>query len=380
MNLCDARIDLRGRIVALGRLTFTGDPDGHFVPIDHDCIRMAAKDESIRLAAATASRDEASGFLVAQEVAPVVVLPRALSLLIRDALEHQPVGSVAATLAKQEGRLDSNSSPEESWSQPLSDWTLEIVADGEELKFNLSAALLAIDPLKAWQKRTGNYWPIADHGPSPRLQIGFSVDAATRIAMFGTLFPELTKPFFSELPQVHVSTATKAANPRLSDAPVGINGEIFGYGTDGSWVSIFEGRDIPKMLALDRYRPQKRFSNGFVSVDRVANGPRLWIAALGMTQIVEALLGNSRKGSVELKDGHVGFVQGDHQSANPMISIGAASIDLLLTPSGLEFSYNFSGLKSQANQGPWSGSFVIPWEIVILRYPRLANYRLKILA
>jgi hypothetical protein len=104
-----------------------------------------------------------------------------------------------------------------------------------------------------------------------------------------------------------------------------------------------------------------------------------------MNRIIESVLGDGRRGSVEFKDGFFGHLQGSHQDDNPSIAIGSVSIDLHLTASGLEFSYSLNRLKSQKlwqlsrEPGPWSGSFIIAWEILILRYPRLANYRLKTL-
>ena len=89
MNLCDARVDLFGQLLAVGHMSFAPDKEGHFVPRLHDAICVSTRASSMRLAATTASRDEASGFLISEEVAQVVHLPKSLSVIALNALRRQ---------------------------------------------------------------------------------------------------------------------------------------------------------------------------------------------------------------------------------------------------------------------------------------------------
>ena len=354
MNLSDASVDLTGQLIAVGEIAFAADPAGHFTPSPHASVRVSARAASIRLVGAKTWRDS-SGFLVIEEITPVVLTPEPLSLLIRRALGEQPAGPVRATLSSQDGWLESGRR-----SQALSDWTLEIAAGGDDLNIAISAALRAIDPIPpVFANSRGNFWTAVAED-SPRVKIRFAVNRATRIAMFGTYFSGLQEAELLDAPPT-----VAAVSPRLADAPVALTGEIYGYGSDGRWISIFDG---DTGIALDRHRsPPRRYTNGFLAYAADQQWPRLWLRGLDMTELVATTDGETTR--LELQGGSL-------QWSDEMSTIDHARIDYRLTDCGLELSYHAEGpaTQGQADQRERiSGRLTIPWEILILRYPGLGG-------
>ena len=355
MNLSDASVDLTGQLIAAGEIAFAADPAGHFTPSPHASVRVSARAASIRLVGAKTWRDS-SGFMVVEEITPVVRVPEPLSLIIRRALAQQPAGPVRATLSSQDGWLESAGR-----LQALSDWTLEVAEDGDILKIAISAALRAIDPIPpVFAQSRGNFWTTAGE-EAPRVKTHVAVNRATRIAMFGTHFIGFPEDELSDMPPTMAT-----ASLRLADAPVGLTGEIYGYGSDGRWIRIFDS-DSDSGIALDRHRPPRRYANGFLAHPGDPQWPRIWLSRLDMTKLEATTEGETTR--LELQGGSL-------QWSDEMSTIDHARIDYRLTDCGLELSYHAEGPvpQGQADQRERIfGQLTIPWEILILRYPGLAG-------
>ncbi len=186
--------------------------------------------------------------------------------------------------------------------------------------------------------------------------------------MFGTIFLGFRD---HALLEPAPGPATAAENPKLGDAPVTLSGGIFGYDSGGGWINIFDSRSFPRCVVLTRCRPQQRYANGFLSSDTAPIGPTVSFIGLDMTQIIDAALGNGRCGFIELRDGWFGSLMWHREEH---ADIEHARIELRLADCGLEFSYYAASTKPRENPDhprSVSGKFTIPWEILILRYPRL---------
>jgi hypothetical protein len=370
MKLSEARVDLAGRLVAAGQITYESDPSGHFPHHRHSDVCMVPRASSIRLVGAKV-RTDASGFLDVEEIPPVVFLPRSLSVIIQHALrrQHPNDGPVQATLASEEGWMDSTSTPAGSHSQPLSDWTLDITLEGEDLRIMISAALRAIKPLQEWQKNRGNYWPAAER--HARVTVELHVNAASRVAMFGALLPELSDAEPSDAP---APRAIPSLSPKLADAPVSRSGSIFGYGRNGAWIGLYEGDDLCTLM-LDPVEPPRRSVDGFLVEDAHHFSPRLWFCGWDVDRLIEVLWGNGESACIEFHDGYFGSL--NWPGPGPNTSIAQGRIELRLIDRGLEFSYHVTvdidddEETGAAHQEVRSDVVTIPWEILILRYPRI---------
>lgn len=369
MNLSEARVDLEGNLIAPGQIVYPADPAGHFPPRRHNHLRISPRQTSIRLVGAEVWPDADSGFTLVEEIPPAIFVPASLSLIIRNALEFQRTDSVHVALASPEGRLTSDKS--ESRSQPLSDWTLDINANQGELKVALSAALKGINPLAALRGREQNFWTSTDDKQA-KLTVEFDVNIATRIAMFGTRLDgrELLEHAQSGL----ILPMADDENPSLANAPIALSGEIFGYDTGGDLIGIYESHHASPCIALTRCRLRKRHANGFLSVDQNPVWPRLWFYGFDMTRLIDVVRGHGKSASIELRDGWYGFIEWHREEGS--VSIEHARIDLRLADRGFEFSYSAGGKPPENPRLPRliSGKFTIPWEILILRYPRLGRY------
>jgi len=236
--------------------------------------------------------------------------------------------------------------------------------DGEQLGVAISAAIRAIDPIQEWQRGVGDYWATAEE--PARVKIKFEVDAATRVAMFGTPFPDLQRGVSSDAAPVRL---TSTAGLRLIDAPVSLGGRTFGYAKNDVWIGIFESESPAPSLVLDRYGQQQRYANGFLADDYNPIWPRLWLAGWNLSQMIELLLGGGRGARIELRDGYFGHWEEWHEE---MQSIELAQIEIRLIDCGLEISYDVT-LEGNEKPEDARGKFTLPWELLLLRYPRVGH-------
>jgi len=121
MHLREACIDLDGQIAAPGRIDYPPDAASHFPLPKHSRVRIRMFGQTLRLAAATAQRDERTQFLISSEAGPVVFVPQSLTTIIQRALRSSLPSPVEAWLGDQQETLESSGNREIAKTQPLSD-------------------------------------------------------------------------------------------------------------------------------------------------------------------------------------------------------------------------------------------------------------------
>jgi hypothetical protein len=134
MHLRDARVDLEGRIVGPGNMTYPKDEADTFMLPAHDNICIDIRDGRT-LRAGASSRDPESGFLVSALVGPLVILPMSIKAVILETLRAYQPTPLRLQSTDQDGQLVAEGFAQ---YQPLSDWRLEIDVDQNCLKFRLS--------------------------------------------------------------------------------------------------------------------------------------------------------------------------------------------------------------------------------------------------
>ena len=400
MNLPDARVDLDGGIVALGKFRCPADDNGDFKLKSHDCVRFGIDAWGrLRLAAATAERDPASGFLVAEEIGAAVLLPDCLSSIIRVALRRSPSRPLKSRFSEQEEglrwRSDSASRDEgrarvvpfmdpDSWKrQLLSDWKLEVSTEGEEVRIHISAALFASEPVRISEKTHFGHWSVTNNSP-PRIDIEFAVDLATRVAAFHAAYitSEACATIDSENP-----FSTTLTSLKLASAPINTMGEIFGVMSNGQWVSI--GTDRDSLLITPHY-PKRRLANGFLLCDTGHKTPSISLRGIALTTLLRGLWRELKHiVTFEWKNGTFGSLiqnRGFHESYKkaPQQLIQHVVLDCRVTMKGLELAYRLYITDLDVTQSDYKAGWLedmltIPWEIVVLRYPDLLWHRAAIL-
>jgi hypothetical protein len=384
MQLREACVDLNGQVAAAGRIEYPSDRAGYFPLPNHQRVRASMFGTRLRLAAANAERDEKTNFLVSREAGPVVFVPESFTTIIWNALRRIDEPTIEAHLADQQETLESCGDREVAKMQPLSDWRLHISTIDGTLKIKLSASLQATQQIPAWQqKSTSNFW-VVTNDIAPRITIEFDVDAVTRVVSYG----------FVGLAGLDGASATliepcrnSLVDMKLDNAPIGGNGRLYGYTTQESWVSLYEARSGGVAISPARL---KRYPNGFVTDSNDYFWPRIWLDAFDMKAVVRAVR-NTFKLTIELNDGYFGHLQQHHlfhesYVPSPRQSILRARLDFQLDLFGLSLNYDLfvNDLHPSRNgnhsSGWLPGQIILPWELLIIRYPVLSNDRARILA
>lgn len=340
--------------------------------------------QTLRLAAATAERDERTQFLISSEAGPVVFVPQSLTTIIQRALRSSLPSPVEAWLGDQQETLESSGNREIAKTQPLSDWRLHLSTSNGTLKMELSAALKATQQIPGWQKRAGNFWTVTD-GVEPRIAMTFEVDAATRAASCG--FPGLDASDEASAKPIEL-TRSSLLDFRLEDAPIGRDGRLYAYTPAGGLVSLYDGG--PGVIALSPTVRLKRGPSGFVADYGHHVWPRIWLHAFDINAVVDAIRSTSKL-TMELNDGYFGDLQQHHgfyecYEKTPNQWIQRARLQFGLDLSGLSLSYDLfvqdlePSLRGPHSPGWLQGRFTLPWELLIIRFPVLTNDRAKILA
>jgi hypothetical protein len=385
MHLREACVDLDGQVAAIGRIEYPPDPAGCFPLPAHRRVRIRMFSTQLRLAAADAERDEETGFLISKDVGPVVFVPESFAMMIRTALRLRQEAPLEAHLADQQQTLQSCPDREIAKCQPLSDWRLQISTLDGTVRIRLSAALQATRQIPEWeQKSTGNFWNITDDKVAPRITVVFDVDAVTRVVSYGCRGHEL----FQGADATPMELSRKSLpDLKLADAPIGLDGKLYGYAPQRGPVSFYSEIGSPRIaisdVRLDRY------PNGFVTESGPYSWPRIWLDLFDMDGVVRGVR-STFKLTIETNDGYFGDLQQHYQfyegyELRPEQSIRRARLNFELNLSGLSFSYALFiddlHLSSRGKHSPgWlNGELILPWELLIIRYPALSHDRVLIL-
>ncbi|RDS76041.1 hypothetical protein DL238_15370 [Alteriqipengyuania lutimaris] len=332
------------------------DVAGRFPCPDLDRIKIDR--ETARIVRCTAMRDS-SGFHRTEEIGTVLFTPFASE--IWRALRFGAEKPVERALLQQTGALTSSTSPADRSVQPLSDWQLRIEEANGDVTVLLSAALHAV-PRRDWLASEGNFW---EQQAGARVETRFTISAATRVACFG-----------AHIPHEHAEAEGATSQPtspdgrrlNLAQAPVGPQCE-FGI-RDRHWVDFgsHSGGSQPNMT-ITEHRNVRRLTNGFLS-HGLCVWPRIWIRGLSLASISSALGAESLRLSgggivVSLSDdGREGWSQTASESA----------LEFRLQADGLALDYDLTVAGRVVKD-----RVLLPWELLILRYPSIGVRRQEIL-
>jgi hypothetical protein len=383
MHLREARIDLGGQVAAVGWIEYVPDEAGYFPLPNHHCVRVSKFGTRLRLAPATSERDYKTNFLDSREVGPVVFVPESLGVVIQGALRTRLESSIEIHLADQQETLESCGNREISKKQPLSDWRLRISTIGGTLRIKLSAALQATKEIPVWDKSAGNFWKISN-SPVATITIEFEVDEVTRILFYGYL----GSGSFDDAPAAPIEpNRSTLLDMKLDNAPVSRMGRLFGYAPRGGWMSFYDNSLGGIIIGQVRL---KRYPDGFVADTSDPSWPRIWLEAFDMNALIRAVR-STLKLTIELQDGYFGHLQQHHSfyecyEPSPEQSIQRARLNLQLDLFGLSLAYNLfirdlhPSSRGKHMSGWLQGQLILPWELLIIRYPVLSYDRAKILA
>lgn len=360
--LASASVDLNGDLVAVGRLTHPPDDAGYFAPLDLEALRITRGAPGMRIAGSDAARHPSGFFEVAQAGSELSV-PEALAVTIRHSLQFGANGPIEVHLLHQDGRLTCSAEGEERREQPLSDWRLRLEDRDGEIHVDLSAALHA-DHFKSWNRAAANYW---SGRPGSRVEAAFAVDRATRIACFGSYIESVHRPDSDGVPVAPPDF--DGASLSLGKAPVGSATE-FGV-SEGRWMDVGHYSGRWPSVAITEHRDVRRLPSGFLTGGNYV-WPRLWIQGLDLDRAVAALESrpllfseaNGLRASLGY-DGPEGWSEW----------VRLDSLEIALGADGLTLSYALGGPVAKTGT-----KVLLPWELLILRYPMLAGRRDSIAA
>ncbi len=349
-HISNAQVALDGAIVAVGGLRHQSDDDGRFPTLFAEHVKIS-RTHGMRIVRCQASRD-VSGFLKVVELGSELQIPDPIKSMIERALWLGAERPISAAFSDQAGQFTDTTRTDQRLSQPLSDWKVHISEEQGEVSVVLSAALHALH-IEDWQKNTSNYWK---GQPSARLEAYFTVDPITRIACFGSYVRSFTDVTHGPalLPEPSYSSTLD-----IKDAPVGTQRE-FAFG-DGRWFSFYESSNSGYLSITERSAPSRTMS-GFLASDGRSIQPSINIHGLTMDAICFAI--NNSSSIRRLDEGEcVGALHysGSDGSISNIKSVGT---NISLTENGLEFCIEVNVPKRNPI------SFYLPWELLILRYPK----------
>lgn len=211
MHLSAASVDLDGNIIASGSIVHSQDDRGEFDPCDGDRLKIS-RGEWMKIVRCSCVREDC-GFLRSEEYGAGVLVPAALATVITRALRLGAAEPQSVTLNHQEGELSNSFDPTYHLCQPLSDWHLAIDEREGEIFVVLSAALHARH-LREWLESEANFWA---QQPGQRVEVRFSINAATRVACFGAYVAGAAKDDEGELATPSLFDGSRlASSMRLS--------------------------------------------------------------------------------------------------------------------------------------------------------------------
>lgn len=374
MHLSAAKIDLDGCVVAEGDITFPSDQKQIFVAAQTNTVRLRAVDGGwTELQACTALRDPQSGFLRCEGRGPFVQMPHPFGHAVFEALRRPP-RRASVLQCDIDGFLTLRVNEQKSYSQRLTDWSMEIDQLGsEELFFTATAKLRAKRPdeVYVWEKYE-NYWQ--EDTSAETLSLQFKVDPISRVAAFGGYSNAIGERGDRTITKARASALNDV---RLSDAPVGFNNTVFGVDRRGQWVRFYETSkqsEQGRFASMSFEQPvcAKRYESGLMESGDYS-WPRVTFRGLDLGLVRASMIGTTRF-SLLLPKGFSGQLYwggpDGHRNEKPM----EARLSFELTMRGLEIGYE-ALFDPSPREGALVGELTLPWEVLILRYPEFLSLR-----
>lgn len=358
LQLRSATVDLDGNLIAAGTMVHPIDDAGEFRPDELD--RLKIDRETMRIIRCTAACD-GTGFYHAEEIGTVLYVPESLASQIRWALRFGAKEPLEMAILQHQGSLASSASRIKHLTQPLSDWRLRVEEVDGSIAVVLSAALHS-PHLREWLASEQNFWA---GQAGARVEARFTITAATRVACFGAYVPDGHAEADGAKSQPFVPDGRRL---NLENAPVGPMRE-FGI-RNGHWVDI--GSDLGGFpyIALTERRDVRRLGSGFLSYGHCV-WPRIWIRGLSLSSVSSAL----GKEPLRLSGGAIAVRLSDDGREGWSQVASEAALEFRLQVEGLALDY-FLTVAGRLVEG----RVLLPWELLILRYPALAARRRDIIA
>jgi hypothetical protein len=413
MSLADVCVDLFGKIIAAGRIHFPTDDLGYFTVPEHSHLRIDPRKSRIEITpSGPPARDVKTGFLAADEIGPLVYISESISeQILRILGGHFEETSIHVTNSINEGellsfrfrefengRLINSAELKHPYSQPLSDWALEVFTDERGQNFFIRAVLFTNIAIAKWKRNCENFWLPSDESPQ-YLQIEFTVDHFTRAAAFGSIWLAIhggnAEPEISEAEPTPIPTTLET--PVLGNAPMDLSGHVYAITTNRRWVKLDSAdRHGKGSLAIFLRSQPVRLSNGFLyepggrrSFGKYDETVAIHLNGINLDTIYRFLRHNPTH-TIELRDGHFGWLlpsdgRAFHEAHGITQSITRAIVESSLSLDGWRFAYRLFvlglnvGTVSKAQDGWLEGEFLIPWEILILRFPDFLLRRRQLL-
>jgi hypothetical protein len=413
MSLADVCVDLFGKIIAPGRVHFPADDRGYFTVPEHSHLRIDPRESRIEITpSGPPVRDAKTGFLAADEIGPLVCISESMSQQILKILGgHFEETSINVANSVNEGELLSfrfrefdngrwinRAELKHPYYQHLSDWTLEVFTDEHGQNFFIRAALFTNIAVAKWKINCENFWSLS--GESPQyMEIKFTVDHFTRAAAFGSIWLAIRRrgaePEISTADSTPVPTTLET--PLLGNAPMDLSGHLYAITTNRRWVSLDSAdRHGESYLTIFLRSQPVRLSNGFLyepggrrSFEKYYETAIIHVKGINLDTIYRFLRYNLTH-TIELRDGYFGWLMPAdgrtfHEEHGIAQSITHAIVESSLSLHGWRFAYRLFvlglnvGRDSKAADGWLEGEFLIPWEILILRFPDFLLRRRELL-
>lgn len=351
MELQDACVGLDGELIVPGRIDFPHEDQGHFR--HKDTGQLAINRQGFGLTTCIASRTP-SGFFEVEEYGVVLSIPGPFANLIEAALRKGGIAAQEERLNGQHGYLYSarnNFTPEfKRKEQPLSDWRIKIEERQGFVNIELSAALYG-QKLRDWLSSEENFWNKSD---VTRVEASFSVDPATRQACCNAYLLKADRNEEANSP---------AEFPRLSDNLSLQSAAVSDIGnfaiSDDSWIYFHSS---PFGLSLTEHSRVVRQSNGFLSHGHY-QWPRYSFAGVNLLA-----LENLDKAPLKLSGAGLRAMVSDDRREGWREAAEDAELELALNERGLVTRFDIKTSRRKIEQ-----ECVLPWEVLILRYPNIGD-------
>jgi hypothetical protein len=382
-QLTDAMIDARGDIYARGSI----EPPptlGIRMPAGADLLRIETDGSgNWTIGPARARRNTQTGYLDGRSFGPTVRIeaPAATDLRAKVAdpewpqlpLQGPPTGSIRVRDA--DGATSTH---------VLTDIRYDVRSHEGASVVELSAVLAA----QADSSRSG----AAESSDPWRLIIRFSVDAITR----EVAFEPLTGDAGGESTPRRSAARRSLHAPQLATAPIGASGGIWGITPDGRLQHVVDSGalSLPSIYIWSAASNRRRRSGLVPTGFEFARYPKLLIRGISLTAIVAELRSDDGETRFEteasfdldhrpednrddpLHGPPLGYVE-LYLRADPQPSddFHATWLRALVDEFGMTIEY-----RCEAELQTFEGEFVIPWEVLTLRFPGLRAHRDALLA
>lgn len=362
-RLSEIGVDLNGNLVVPGTMVFPADDAGLFPRMETGHLRISRL-WGLHLAPCQVVR-EASGFILPSEVGSELSMPGQFSDLIASMAKYGQEGRTETRLPGQGGELRSGARNEAKHSQPLSDWSLVVEITEDWMKVSLSAKLHA----ETIVGLDGNFWS-AQEGAT--IELAFEIDPATRLACFEKRSD--ANSHGAELVEAPTKSNLKSLN--LSNAMIGADGSVLGI-SGNRWVCISWGAAPADFTDFSYYQSAFRTNQEFVKLkDRTK--PHISITCISI-DFIHKIVRESTSADLEFHNGSFGILSYGGGSGSKWEVIRDLCLSIKLDDGGLHFSYiAYASYELTSQRSRIKGEFSILWEVLILRFPMIAQLRKRV--